>query len=125
MQMPKMTSRQCLVAAGTGLAAVLYPTLEWLRTREPESSVAPLEGNLRELPDMSSKSMAESRITGLSLALITQSGTVWSRGVGVRNTATKQPVTPETVFEAGSLAKAAFACAVLNLAQLDIGSRAN
>src|SRR5262249_39857823 len=89
MQMPKMTRRQCLVAAGTGFAAGLYPTLEWLRAREPESSVAPLEGNLRELPDMISKSMAESRIPGLSLTLITQSGTVWSRGFGVRNTSHK------------------------------------
>ncbi len=54
-------------------------------------------------------------VTGLAIAITTDSGLVWSRGFGVRNMETQEPVTATSVFEAASLSKPVFAYAVLQL----------
>jgi CubicO group peptidase (beta-lactamase class C family) len=54
-------------------------------------------------------------VTGLAMAITTDSGLVWSRGFGVRNMETQEPVTATSVFEAASLSKPVFAYAVLQL----------
>lgn len=59
--------------------------------------------------------MAEGDIPGLAIALIRDGGLAWSRGFGVRNSETKDPVDDSTVFEAASLSKPVFAYAVLKL----------
>jgi CubicO group peptidase (beta-lactamase class C family) len=59
--------------------------------------------------------MAEGDIPGLSIALIRDASVAWSRGFGVKNSETKDPVDDNTVFEAASLSKPVFAYAVLKL----------
>ena len=56
-----------------------------------------------------------SGVPGLSIAVIDSGRVVWSGAFGVRNTATRQPVGAETVFEAASLTKPVFAYALLKL----------
>lgn len=80
-----------------------------LRTKVKTAElIARLEGVIPRL-------LAEGDVPGLSVALVRDSGVVWHRGFGVRNAATKEPVTEDTVFEAASLSKPVFAYAVLKL----------
>ena len=55
------------------------------------------------------------KIPGISVAVIKDSKVVYHRGFGVKNTATKEPVTDDTVFEAASMTKPVFAYTVLRL----------
>jgi CubicO group peptidase (beta-lactamase class C family) len=59
--------------------------------------------------------MNKASVPGLSIALIKEGDLVWSQGFGVKSTVTKEPVTAETIFEAASLSKPAFAYAALKL----------
>ena len=52
---------------------------------------------------------------GISLAVIKDSRVVYHRGFGVKNAATREPVTDDTVFEAASMTKPVFAYTVLRL----------
>jgi len=51
----------------------------------------------------------------MAVAITSDTGLVWSRGFGVRNAETGDPVTENSVFEAASLSKPVFAYAVLQL----------
>ena len=55
------------------------------------------------------------KIPGISVAVIKDSRVVYHRGFGVKNTATAEPVTRDTVFEAASMTKPVFAYTVLRL----------
>jgi CubicO group peptidase (beta-lactamase class C family) len=55
------------------------------------------------------------KIPGISVAVIKDSKVVYHRGFGVKSTATKEPVTADTVFEAASMTKPVFAYTVLRL----------
>jgi CubicO group peptidase (beta-lactamase class C family) len=59
--------------------------------------------------------MDSGAVTGLSMAIAGEGGTVWARGFGVRSAETGEPVDENTVFEAASLSKPVFAYAVLQL----------
>lgn len=63
-----------------------------------------------------SRLMKEGDVPGLSLAVINDGKVLWQHGFGVKNAATKEPVTDDTVFEAASLSKPVFAYAALKLA---------
>ncbi len=54
-------------------------------------------------------------VPGLSIAVVRNGELAWSRGFGVTNAETRQPVDDDTVFEAASLSKPLFAYAVLKL----------
>lgn len=73
-----------------------------------EEVIARLERGLPQL-------MSDGSVPGLSIALVRNGELVWYKGFGVRNAATKEPVTDDTVFEAASLSKPVFAYAVLKL----------
>ena len=55
------------------------------------------------------------KIPGISVAVIKDFKVVYHRGFGVKNTATREPVTDDTVFEAASMTKPVFAYTVLRL----------
>ena len=55
------------------------------------------------------------KIPGISIAVIKDSKVVYHRGFGVKNTATREPVADDTVFEAASMTKPVFAYTVLRL----------
>jgi CubicO group peptidase (beta-lactamase class C family) len=70
---------------------------------------------LAELERVIPMALDSGGVTGLSVAVVSDSGVVWSRGFGVRNVATGEPVDTQSVFEAASLSKPVFAYAVLQL----------
>lgn len=76
--------------------------------KKKEAAIGNLEKNLPAL-------MKAADIPGISIALVRGGKPVWTRGFGVKNSATKEAVTDETVFEAASLTKPVFAYAVLKL----------
>ena len=68
----------------------------------------------KSLPDL----MKNGRVPGLSIALIRDARILWSQGFGIRSTNGQEAVNAETVFEAASLSKPAFAYVVLKLCEL-------
>lgn len=60
--------------------------------------------------------LADGGVPGLSALLLRDNKVFWQRAFGVTNAETKQPVTPDTIFEAASLSKPVFAYGVLKLA---------
>ena len=59
--------------------------------------------------------LAYFKVPGISVAVIKDSKVVYHRGFGLKNAATKEPVTDDTVFEAASMTKPVFAYTVLRL----------
>jgi len=77
----------------------------------------PLDVIIADLESLIPKRMEEAKVPGLSIALVRDAELRWSRGFGIKSTATKEPVTAETVFSAQSLSKPVFAYAVLKLCE--------
>ena len=75
---------------------------------DPQEVVATLESSI---PDL----MSKNRIPGLQAALIDQGEVIWSRGFGLMNVTTREPVTAETIFEAASMTKPLFAYTVMRM----------
>jgi CubicO group peptidase (beta-lactamase class C family) len=61
--------------------------------------------------------MAELVIPGLSIVVIKDGRVVWRRGFGVKDAASKAPITNDTMFEAASMSKSIFAYAVMKLCE--------
>ncbi len=61
--------------------------------------------------------MKDGEIPGLSIAVIRDAKVVWQHSFGVANSATNQPVSDDTIFEAASLSKPVFAYGVLKLVE--------
>jgi len=61
--------------------------------------------------------MERAGIPGMSIALIRDGEVVWSRGFGVKNSKTGEPVKDDTVFEAASLTKPFFAYMAMKLVE--------
>lgn len=91
------------------LQACTHQALERLKTNVPaDVLIAELKKSIPEL-------MNKNKVPGLSIAIIRDAKILWSQGFGVKSTLTKEPVSIDTVFEAASLSKPAFAYAVLKL----------
>ena len=61
--------------------------------------------------------MRHHKVPGASIAVIDQFQVVWAKGYGVVENGTSRPVTPETLFQAGSISKAVAALGALRLVQ--------
>ena len=61
--------------------------------------------------------MRSKSVPGLQLAIIRDGTLFWSKGFGVKNKSTKQPVTDDTIFAAASLSKPLFAYSVLKMVE--------
>jgi CubicO group peptidase (beta-lactamase class C family) len=59
--------------------------------------------------------MAAAIVPGLSIAVVKDGTLLWRRGFGVKDTASKEAVDTDTVFEAQSMSKPVFAYAVMQL----------
>lgn len=70
-----------------------------------------------EKPSTIQERMAMYKIKGLSIAVIHNYKIVWAKGYGWADEGEKRPVTPETLFEPGSISKTLNAVGVLKLAQ--------
>jgi CubicO group peptidase (beta-lactamase class C family) len=101
------------VALVVGLL-VLSSSVQAGQPRAPRQAPASKEAIARlerEVPRL----LADGDVPGLSIALIRDGELAWQHGFGLRNAATKEPVTTDTVFDAASLSKPVFAYAVLKL----------
>src|SRR5689334_15937090 len=61
--------------------------------------------------------MAYHETPGVSVAVINDGRIEWALGFGVREAGAPEPVTPETLFQAGSISKPVAATAALRLVQ--------
>ena len=106
-----MTRRDFLVDGSRGLlaaAAGLYPQ------RAPATALSGLTADLdRRIPIW----LKESRVPGLSIAIVRDASLAWRRGFGVRDAAARTPVGNETMFEAASMSKPVFAYVVMKLVE--------
>ncbi|UCC47352.1 MAG: class A beta-lactamase-related serine hydrolase [Gemmatimonadota bacterium] len=84
---------------------------------EPFQRLATLTSpeRLAELEQVIPALMDSGGITGLAMAIVSDSAIEWSRGFGVKSSETGEPVDENSVFEAASLSKPVFAYAVLQL----------
>ena len=61
--------------------------------------------------------MEQANVPGLALTLIQDAEIAWNGAFGARDSASGEPVTPDTLFEAASLSKPVFAYAALKLCE--------
>ena len=103
-------------AVGTSLLSLVTPA------RAHQASVQPKQGALSEtgitaLEALISKLMKDADVPGLSIALIQDARLLWRQGFGVKDSASKQPVDNDTIFEAASVSKTVFAYAAMKLCE--------
>ena len=83
--------------------------------------VAAIVGDLREEPERLStptslaEAMERRRIPGVALAVIADGRVDWAGGFGIRNADRPEPVTEDTIFQAGSISKPVAALCGLRL----------
>jgi len=70
-----------------------------------------------QIDDFINAKMAEAHIAGLSLAVVQDGKIVKAQGYGFADKEAKIPVTPATLFQAGSISKSVAAAAMLHLVQ--------
>jgi CubicO group peptidase (beta-lactamase class C family) len=70
-----------------------------------------------EQPSTILERMAKYNVKGMSMAVIQDYKIVWAKGYGWADEAEKRPMTPETLFEPGSISKTLNALGILKLAQ--------
>src|SRR5262245_64585511 len=118
-----MISRRRLLMGGAAVAAAAsapWSLQAWLaQTTARLTSGTPAAELIAELSDSIPRLMDEHRVPGLSIAVIRDASLLWTQGFGIKSVSTKEPVTPDTVFEAASLSKPAFAYAALRLFERD------
>src|SRR5262245_50356326 len=61
--------------------------------------------------------MEETKVPGLSIAIIKDGKLLWSRGFGVKKSDSKEPVHNDTIFEAASTSKPVFAYLIMKLCE--------
>ncbi len=76
---------------------------------------SPQAAFIADLESLIPKLMDEAVVPGLSIALVREGKLLWRRGFGFKDSATKEPVDKDTVFEAASISKTVFAYAVMKL----------
>jgi CubicO group peptidase (beta-lactamase class C family) len=64
--------------------------------------------------------MKHYKVPGFSVALIDQEEVAWARGYGIIEAGGKDPVTPETIFQAASISKSVVAMMALRLVDQDL-----
>lgn len=109
----------------TGMPAVaswLPLPAGWLFTSEkPGKSLGESNGQIiGELTKLIPQLMRESVVPGLSIALVNDGKLIWQQGFGVKNAQTKELVGPDTLFEAASVSKTAFAYFALKLCENNV-----
>src|SRR5688572_33382137 len=75
------------------------------------------EFDAAKLEEVATQEMSSTNTPGASIAIVRDGQIVWSKGLGVANVETGQPVTPETLFRLGSTTKMFTAAALIQLAE--------
>jgi len=102
------------------IASSVLPIAGCVTRRTPSLSPAPSHDRLLgplvyALDDQIPKWMRDANVPGLSISIIDEAKLAWRRGFGVKDAASRAPVTDETVFEAASMSKPVFAYVVMKL----------
>ena len=106
-----------------GAASVLCASALPLSSRAKSNDVGKLKTDvpakelIADLSKLIPQLMSKHRVPGLSIAVIRDAEIMWSQGFGVKSVVTREPVNPDTVFEAASLSKPAFAYPVLKMCE--------
>ncbi|MCA1850037.1 MAG: beta-lactamase family protein, partial [Acidobacteria bacterium] len=120
--MPEEVSRRCFLKRSSAVALCAAASPLFLKSSAAQDNTA-LRTDLsaRELAaDLSRfipERMNRHNVPGVSIAVIKDARILWSQGFGVKSLESGEPVTTETVFEAASLSKPAFAYAALKLCE--------
>ena len=99
--------RTFLIDAGRGAAGLVV--LSSIQANDPWKALTDRLDKL--VPAL----MSETKLPGLSLALIRDGQLLWRRAYGVKDAVSRAPVDHDTVFEAASMSKPVFAYAVMKL----------
>lgn len=114
MRLPKLlVAMSTLVASGSIAFAA-----------EPPKPPPP--ASLQELDQKLEKVFKDANVPGASIAIIEDGKVVLARGYGVSDVSAKTPVTPDTVFRAGSISKSIVGIAVMMLVEegkLDLNAK--
>jgi CubicO group peptidase (beta-lactamase class C family) len=122
--MPRLMMVIAAVAAGLaagGGAAAARPL-----TASDRAHIAAIENGLippivikgRPAPGQAlATRMAQTKVPGVSIAYFDRGRLVWAKGYGLADVASGRPVTPETLFQAGSISKPLTATAALRLVE--------
>lgn len=97
----------------------------WTRRRFLEVSALSAAGALTleanetidKLSQHIEEGMKATNVPGLSIALVKNGKIAWRKGFGVKDKATNEPVTNDTMFEAASMSKPVFAYTVMKLVE--------
>ena len=102
----------------TACAIALLPSAACTRKRDDPAPPSRLPLNITEdldkrIPEL----LAQTKVPGLSMAVVTDAALAWRRSYGMANVETGAPISDDTIFEAGSVSKTVFAYAVLKLCE--------
>ncbi|MYM38031.1 serine hydrolase domain-containing protein [Duganella qianjiadongensis] len=131
MHKPALVSALLLaLTSGVALAQTAVPAaLEERIARVEQGLLLPVVVQGQSATGMSLRDrMAYWRVPGVSIALINHGAVEWARGYGVTDAGGTQAVTPQTLFQAGSVSKPVTAALVLRLAaaaRLDLDEDVN
>jgi CubicO group peptidase (beta-lactamase class C family) len=110
-------SVRCLTWTAAVAAAVCWSALD----AEPANSQALEESTvprtIDELRVAVAKALEDTGTAGASVVLVSKDEVLWSGEFGLADRESKRPVTPETMFRAGSISKSFVALAVLKLVE--------
>src|SRR5258705_11293079 len=109
-----MRRRSFLKSGGIALGSYFFPEAS---AQNSEPSDGKGRAKIVELEKMIPRLMEESVVPGVSIALVKDGKLLWRRAFGVKDSATKEPVDNDTVFEAASISKTVFAYAALKLCE--------
>lgn len=116
--MPKSRRRFVTDACRATCALALLPSAGFARLNASHSDLPP---NIPEYLDKRiPELLTETRVPGLSIAVVKDSALAWRHSYGVADVETKAPITHDTIFEAASVSKTVFAYAVLKLCEKGI-----
>ena len=77
----------------------------------------PYANTIAQMTTYIENSMAQSNVTGLSIALVDGQNVVWSRGFGYADKEANVPAAADTIYEIGSLSKTFAATAIMRLVE--------
>lgn len=86
-------------------------------TGRSDTPPEPYANTIAQMTTYIENSMAQSNVTGLSIALVDGQNVVWSRGFGYADKEANVPAAADTIYEIGSLSKTFAATAIMRLVE--------
>jgi CubicO group peptidase (beta-lactamase class C family) len=107
----------CMASAARPQSTPMSGNAERIRQIEENTAVI-LQGEDKPLIRLSLQDLMEKfKVPGLSIAVIDNFQVIWAKGYGVTAADSKVPVTPKTLFQAGSISKPVAATAALYMVE--------